>query len=187
MDAIPSTKTSFARFVSSLTAFCLLAGATRADTSTAVIASEELAVVQAMAAIANREANSSFDFLYFESDFTASRHVASSMANPDRTAYCGLTRDQGLALVQELKALNASPVHFDKDVAKLAGLKLGQKKLERFRYLMVSRVVFDPSKQHAWLAVDLNGETGAVMRLDKVGAEWNKSARCAGWVRTEAS
>ena len=79
----------------------------------------------------------------------------------------------------------SEPVEFDKAVAKAAGLSLGHKKLERFRYLTLSRVVFAPDKQRAWLAVDLNGESGAVFRMDKVGNGWNKAARCAGWVRTE--
>jgi hypothetical protein len=44
-------------------------------------------------------------------------------------------------------------------------------------------VVFAPSNQQAWLAVDLNGETGAIVRLDKVEGRWNKAARCGGWVK----
>ena len=39
--------------------------------------------------------------------------------------------------------------------------------------------------QHAWLAADLNGESGAMFRLDKVSGEWNKTARCGGWMKTE--
>ena len=154
-----------------------------AGPSVAVLASEELAVVQAMAAILNREAERPYDFLYFESDFTASKHVASSMANPDRTQFCGLTRAEGQALILQLRQANSDPIEFDKQVAKEAGLKIGHKKLERFRYLMLSRVVFDPARQHAWIAVDLNGTTGAVMRLDKVSGDWSKASRCAGWVR----
>ena len=160
-----------------------LTGTSLAAPSAALLASEELAVVQAMAAILNREAERPYDFLYFESDFTASKHVASSMANPDRTQFCGLTRTEGQALVLQLRQANSDPIEFDKDVAREAGLKLGHKKLERFRYLMLSRVVFDPARRHAWIAVDLNGATGAVMRLDKVGGDWSKASRCAGWVR----
>jgi hypothetical protein len=141
---------------------------------------EELAVVQAIATILNKDAKSPYDFLYFESDFTASAHVASSMANPDRTQYCGLTREQGQALVNEIASLSSKPVEFDKQVAKAAGMAIGHKKLDRFRYLTLSRV---PDKEHAWLAVDLNGESGAVLRLDKTSGGWSKSARCGGWVK----
>lgn len=146
---------------------------------------EELAVIQAMAAIMSQDSTRPFDFLYFESDFPARPFVSSSMANPDRTAFCGLTRDQGQTLVRELIDLTSEPVEFDKAVAKAAGLSLGHKKLERFRYLTLSRVVFAPDKQRAWLAVDLNGESGAVFRMDKLGNEWSKAARCAGWVKSE--
>jgi hypothetical protein len=151
----------------------------------AALIGEELAVIQAMASIMNQDATRPFDFLYFESEFPARPFVTSSMANPDRTAFCGLTREQGQALVRELIDLTSEPVEFDKSVAKAAGLSLGHKKLERFRYLTLSRVVFAPDKQRAWLAVDLNGESGAVFRMDKLGSEWSKAARCAGWVKTE--
>jgi hypothetical protein len=38
---------------------------------------------------------------------------------------------------------------------------------------------------HAWVAVELNGSSGAVMRLDKVGNEWKKTDRCGGWIKAE--
>jgi hypothetical protein len=176
-------KTSTSRFFGVITLLFLAAGAARAAPSAALLASEELAVIQAMAIILNREASRPYDFLYFETDFSASSIVASSMANPDRTQFCGLTRSQGQALVNELTAVNYSPVEFDKSMVKPTGLKLGHKKLERFRYLVLSRVVFGPGHQHAWLAVDLDGATGAILRVDKVAGEWTKTARCAGWVR----
>jgi hypothetical protein len=144
---------------------------------------EELAVIQAMAAIANQDAGQSYDYLYFESEFPASPHVASSMSNPDRTSFCGLTRDAAQTLVTELTTVTAKPVEFDSSLAKPAGLRIGHKKLPRFRYLTLSRVVFAPGNQKAWVAVDLNGESGAVMRLDKVGGQWSKAARCGGWVK----
>jgi hypothetical protein len=177
--------TTTKRFKNAGLAMMLVAHAAWAAPTAAVLASEELAVIQAMAAVLNREASRPFDFLYFASDFPASGHVASSMANPDRTQFCGLSRSQGQSLVAELRQVSASPLEFGKSVAQQAGLKIGHKRLERFRYLTLSRVVFDPGKQHAWLAVDLNGVTGAVMRLDKVGGEWNKTSRCAGWVKAE--
>ena len=43
-----------------------------------------------------------FDFLYFESDFSAGGNVASSIANPDRTQFCGLTREQAQSVIAEL-------------------------------------------------------------------------------------
>jgi hypothetical protein len=149
------------------------------------LAGEELGVIQAMAAILNREAGGSYDFLYFESDFSSSPYVASSMENPDRTQFCGLTREAGMTLVSTLAQLTSDPLEFDKGTAKPAGLRIGHKRLPRFRYLMLSRVVFGPGNQYAFIAVDLNGSTGAVMRLDKVNGEWSKSARCGGWIKTQ--
>jgi hypothetical protein len=151
----------------------------------AALIGEELAVVQAMAAIMNRDAARPFDFLYFESDFSARAWVSSSMDNPDRTEFCGLTREQAQSMVRELTHLSGERVEFDKSVAKAAGLNLGHKRLERFRYLTLSRVVFTPDKQRAWLAVDLDGAKGAIYRMDKVNGEWAKTARCGGWLKTE--
>jgi hypothetical protein len=146
---------------------------------------EELAVVQAMATIANRDARISYDYLYFESQFPASPIVANSMSNPDRTEYCGLSRDDAQSLVEKLVELTAKPVEFDNSLAKPAGLRVGYRKLPRFRYLIVSRVVFAPDLNQAWVAVDFNGMSGAVMRLDKIEGQWSKTARCGGWFRTE--
>jgi len=151
----------------------------------ASLVGEELGVIQAMAAILNHEADSSYDFLYFESDFSTSPYVASSMENPDRTQFCGLTREEGMSLVSTLEQLNEDPLEFDNATAKPAGLKIGHKKLPRFRYLLLSRVVFGPDQRYAFIAVNLNGSTGAVMRLDKVNGQWSKTARCAGWIKTE--
>jgi hypothetical protein len=147
------------------------------------VAGEEQAVVQALATMLNQQATAPYDFLYFESDFTTSPHVASSMANPDRTEFCGLTRPQAQTLVTELTEATSRPVEFSSDLVKPAGLKVGHKKLPKFRYLFVSRVIFAPDQKQAWLAVDMNGETGAVLRLDKVNGQWSKAARCGGWVR----
>jgi hypothetical protein len=149
------------------------------------VVGEELAVVQAMASSINHETGGIYDYLYFESDFSTGSNIASSMSNPDRTQFCGLTREEAATLVTELKMINSEPVEFESSVAKPAGLKIGRKKLPRFRYLFLSRVIFAPDNQHAWLAVDLNGESGAVMRLDKVDGQWSKAARCAGWIKVE--
>jgi len=175
-------KTSITRFLSLLAVTTMTAGVARSQAS---LVGEELGVIQAMATILNHEAGSSYDFLYFESDFSTSPYVASSMENPDRTQFCGLTREQGMSLVSTLEQLNEDPLEFDNDTAKPAGLKIGHKKLPRFRYLLLSRVVFGPDHQHAFIAVNLNGSTGAVMRLDKVNGQWAKAARCGGWIKTE--
>ncbi|MBC8024819.1 MAG: hypothetical protein H7Y89_02400 [Steroidobacteraceae bacterium] len=146
---------------------------------------DELAVVQAMATILNESARPSYDYLYFESEFPASPIVAESMSNPDRTEFCGLSRDDAQSLVGKLVELTEKPIEFDDSLAKPAGLRLGHKKLPRFRYLTLSRVVFAPDLNQAWVAVNLNGMSGAVMRLDKIDGRWNKTARCGGWYKPE--
>lgn len=146
---------------------------------------EELAVVQAMATFLNQDARLPFDYLYFESEFPGSPIVAESMSNPDRTDFCGLSRDDAQSLVGKLVELTEKPIEFDASLAKPAGLRLGHKKLPRFRYLMLSRVVFAPDLNQAWVAVNLNGMSGAVMRLDKIEGQWSKTARCGGWYKTE--
>ena len=146
---------------------------------------EELAVVQATATILNQDARQPFDYLYFESEFPGSPIVAESMSNPDRTEFCGLSRDDAQSLVGKLVELTAKPIEFDDSLAKPAGLRLGHKKLPRFRYLMLSRVVFAPDLNQAWVAVNLNGMSGAVLRLDKIEGQWSKTARCGGWYKPE--
>jgi hypothetical protein len=170
------------RIACALAALFLTAGVARPGVA---LPGEELAVVQAMAVIINRDAPRAFDFLYFESDFSAEPYVASSLANPDRTQFCGLSRERAQTLVAELSSLTAQRVAFDKSVAKSAGMSIGEKKLARFRYLTLSRVLFAPDMQRAWVAADLNGESGAVFRLDKVAGAWSKTARCGGWVKAE--
>lgn len=165
-----------------LVSFMLMAGTARSQNGAI---GEELAVVQAMATILNGDARLPFDYLYFESEFAGSPIVAESMSNPDRTEFCGLSRDDAQSLVGKLVELTAKPIEFDDSLAKPAGLRLGHKKLPRFRYLMVSRVVFAPDLNQAWVAVNLNGMSGAVMRLDKIEGRWSKTARCGGWYKTE--
>jgi hypothetical protein len=144
---------------------------------------EELAVVQAIAKLLNGASSQPYDYLYFESDFTAKKNVTASLNDPDRTQFCGLSREEGLALVKKITFLNMEPLEFDKTIAKEAGLALGHKQYERFRYLRVSRVVFAYDQQQAWLAADLDGESGALYKLDKVNGEWSRTERCGGWVR----
>ena len=147
------------------------------------VVGEELAVIEAMASAINQESKGTYDYLYFESDFSTGGNIESSLESPDRTQFCGLSRPEAEVLMNELRQLNTSPVEFESGVAKPAGLRVGRKKLPRFRYLFLSRVVFAPDNRRAWLAVDLNGETGAIMRLDKVDGQWSKAARCAGWMK----
>jgi hypothetical protein len=160
----------------------LMLAAGVARPGTAAVA-EELAVVQAIAKLLNVESMTPFDYLYYESRFSARKNVAASLSDPDRTQFCGLTRDEGLAMVREMTFLDMEPVEFDKSTAKVAGLGIGHKQLERFRYIRVSRVVFGPDQTKAWIAADLNGESGAVYRLDKTNGEWSRTARCGGWVK----
>ncbi|HEY6123515.1 MAG TPA: hypothetical protein VIV63_02600 [Steroidobacteraceae bacterium] len=159
--------------------------AVNAATAAEKVATEELAVLQAMAESINREASRPFERLYFESEFEGAPHVASSLANPDRTKFCGLSREEAIELVSTLQALSTDPVEIDDEVAKSAGLKIGHKKNPRFPYVILSRVVFGPGNKSAWVAVELNGSSGAVMRLDKVGGAWSKTARCGGWLKPE--
>src|SRR5687767_482959 len=102
-------KTTICRLVS---AFCLssLAPVTLAG---AGVISQELAVVQAITRILAAESPQPYDYLFHESDFSARKYVAASMADPDRTQFCGLTRDQGMALIKEITFLNMEPVEFD--------------------------------------------------------------------------
>jgi len=138
----------------------------------AAIVGEELAVLQAMASIITRDATRPFERLYFESEFEGAPFVASSLENPDRNQFCGLSRSEALQMVNELETVTSRRVEFDKAIAKAAGL-------------ILSRPVFGPGNKYAWVAVELNGSSGAVMRLDKVGGEWKKTSRCGGWLKTE--
>jgi hypothetical protein len=105
------------------------------------------------------------------------------MENPDRNQFCGLSRPEALQMVYELESATSKRVEFDESIAASAGLKLGHKKNPRFPYVVMSRPVFGPGNRHAWVAVELNGSTGAVMRLDKIGDEWKKTDRCGGWIK----
>jgi hypothetical protein len=169
----------------SITAFLTLMLFTAVGWSGPAALSEELAVVQAIARLLNGESSQRYDYLYFESDFSARKNVTASLTDPDRTQFCGLSREEGLALVKQITFLNMEPLEYDKVLAKDAGLALGHKQYERFRYLRLSRVVFADDQRRAWLAADLNGESGALYRFDKVNGAWSRAARCGGWVRAK--
>ena len=146
---------------------------------------EELAVVQAMAAIITRDAERPYENLYFASEFDGAPFVMTAIENPDRNDFCGLTREGALHMVNELEIATSTRVQFDRETAKVAGLKLGKRKDARFPYLVLSRPVFGPGREYAWVGVELNGSRGAVMRLDKINGEWTKTSRCGAWVKSE--
>jgi hypothetical protein len=155
----------------------------------ATAAGEEPAVWQAIVEfIARDNASRPYKLLYFQSDFESAPLVTNSMSDPIRREYkdlCGLSHSDAQAMVSQLQAVNAEPVMFEEGVAELVGLKMGKKKNPRTRYVALSRVVFDPTNQHAWVAVDLGGLTGSIMRMDKVAGQWSKTARCGGWMKSE--
>lgn len=177
--------TSSMRFSCSFVLMLVANVATPAATPAAAIAGEELAVLQAMATIITSEAPRPYERLYFEPEFEGAPFVTSSIENPDRNKFCGLSREDALQMVYELESATSKRVAFDKTIATSAGLKLGHKKNPRFPYLIMSRPVFGPGNRHAWVAVELNGSSGAVMRLDKIGGEWKKTDRCGGWIKAE--
>ena len=179
-----SNKKTNSRSAAVLSCSLLLLMATAARPGAAILG-EELAVLQAMATIITHDASRPFERLYFESEFEGAPFVASSFENPDRNQFCGLTRSEALQMVDTLSTITSKPVEFDKATAKAAGLKLGHKKNPLFPYLVLSRPLFGPGKDYAWVAVELNGSSGAIMRLDKIHGEWKKTSRCGGWVKTE--
>jgi hypothetical protein len=160
-----------------------------ATSPAAEAAAEELAVWKAMVEfVVSDNASHPYRQLYFQTDFETSPLVTNSMADPTRREYkelCGLSTSDSRAMVSQLQAVNAEQVTFDEEAMEQAGLKIGKKKSPRARYIALSRVVFDPSNQHAWLAVDFSGTSGAIIRLDKVAGQWSKTARCGGWMRSE--
>jgi hypothetical protein len=143
---------------------------------------DELAVWAAMAgSIAKDGGERRIRLWYSQSDFAASTFIASALIDPDRDQFCGLSAMDVKNVVTRLKSASLEPVQLDADVAEAAGFKIAHKKNPRLRYFALSRVVFDPAKQQAWLSVELNGERGSIVRLDKVGGQWNRTARCGGW------
>jgi hypothetical protein len=138
--------------------------------------------------IASDNASRPFKQLYFQTDYETVSLVTNSMSDPIRREYkdlCGLSAADARAMVAQLQAVNAEPAIFDEAFAEAAGLKIVKKKNPRARYVVLSRVVFDPTNQYAWLALDLSGTTGSIMRLDKVAGQWSKTARCGAWMKSE--
>jgi len=143
---------------------------------------EELAVWQAMAGTISRDnTGKPLKMWYSQSDFTASSFISSALSDPDRDEFCGLNGAEVKQMVSRLKSLSLEPVQLDDDVAKAAGFKIAHKKNPRARYFAMSRVVFDASGNKAWVSVELNGERGSIVQMQKVNGEWNRTSRCGGW------
>jgi hypothetical protein len=143
---------------------------------------DELAVWQVVAEdIARENESRPYNLWYVVSDFAASSYIASAMADPDRDQYCGLSGADAQAMLSELKAVNALPVALEPSIAKTAGVRVGYTKDRRQRYFALSRVLFDSTRERAWLSVELNGARGAIVGLAKVDGQWTKTSKCAGW------
>jgi hypothetical protein len=147
------------------------------------VGEEERAVWKAAAVAMSREATRTRPpkTLYHKSDFGEASLMV-SFAKDSIGGFCGLTGQAASAMSTELKAVNAQSIAFDEALAEGTGLKLTTKKDSRRFYLALSRVVFDPTHERAWLAVDLNKVAGAVVRMDKIDGQWTKAAECGGWL-----
>jgi len=162
--------------------FALPSVAVQAATPSAEPTDAEREVWQAMAGIiAKDHADKPFNLLFFKSDFAAASFIASAMSDPDREQFCGLSGPESQEMVSQLKLLNAIPVELDKTIAKSSGFGVAHRKVPRLRYFSMSRVVFDQKTEKAFLSVELNGERGAIVRLDKVAGRWDRTYRCGGW------
>ena len=147
---------------------------------------EELAVWQAVAGTISREnTDKPYKQWYSQSDFAASSFISSALSDPEKAEFCGLSANDVKSMISRLKSLSVEPIQLDSDVAKSAGFKIAHKKNPRMRYFAMSRVVFDPSGNKAWLSVELNGERGSIVRMEKSGSEWNRTSRCGGWYMPE--
>jgi hypothetical protein len=156
--------------------------AARAATPVATATTEEHEVWTAMAEIIARDhAEKPYNLLFFKSDFAAVSFISSAMSDPDREQFCGLSGPESQEMVSRLKLINAIPVELDKTIAKSSGFGVAHRKVPRLRYFSMSRVVFDPRSQKAFLSVELNGERGSIVRLDKVGGKWDRTYKCGGW------
>ncbi len=162
--------------------FALTSVAARAVTPGVAATAEEHEVWKAMAEIVAKEhAAKPYNLLFFKSDFAAASFIASAMSDPDREHFCGLSGPESQDMVSRLKLINALPVELDKTIAKSSGFGVAHRKVPRLRYFSMSRVVFDPKKDKAFLSVELNGERGSIVRLDKVDGRWDRTYKCGGW------
>ena len=168
---------------------CLLAlMVTTADASWAESrsSSEELAVWQAAArGVARDNVSRPYRVWYFQSDFTSASFIATALIDPDRDKVCGLSGPEARELISQLKAASTEPMKLEKSVAQSVGFGIAYRKIPRQRYFAMSRVVFDAVGRSAWLSVELNGERGFIVRLDKVNGQWSKASRCGSWYMPE--
>ena len=181
------TNTFRSRIVAGITCLAALTFTT-ADAARAEVqaTSDELAVWQAAAGVVAHDFISSpYKVWYFQSDFTSASFITTALIDPDREKVCGLSGPEARELISELKAANAEPMKLEKSVAQSAGFGIAYRKIPRQRYFAMSRVVFDPAGQSAWLSVELNGERGFIVRLDKIDGRWNKTSRCGSWYMPE--
>jgi hypothetical protein len=164
---------------------CLLAFssiATGAAEPGAEATEAEREVWKAMAEIiAKDHAEKPFNLLLGKSDFAAASFISSAMSDPDRDQFCGISGPESQEMVSKLKLINAVSVEIDKSIAKSNGFGVAHRKVPRLRYFAMSRVVFDPKNDKAFVAVELNGERGSIVRLDKVGGKWDRTYKCGGW------
>ena len=162
---------------------CLLALTSSVAIAQAAEATEaEREVWKAMAEIiAKDHAAKPFNLLLNKSDFAAASFIASAMSDPDREQFCGLSGPDSQKMVADLKLINSTSVEVDKSIAKSNGFGVAHRKVPRLRYFAMSRVVFDPKNDKAFLAVELNGERGGIVRLDKVDGKWDRTYKCGGW------
>jgi hypothetical protein len=159
------------------------AHAARAEVQPSV---DELAVWQATAKVVARDYMSTpYKVWYFQSDFTSASFIATALIDPDRERVCGLSGPEARELISELKSASAEPMKLEKSFAQSAGFGIAYRKIPRQRYFAMSRVVFDPAGQSAWLSVELNGERGFIARLDKINGQWSKTASCGSWYMPE--
>jgi hypothetical protein len=162
--------------------------AARAAAPAPGIAGEELAVWSVMAAaVASDNTDRPYKLWYFKSDFSAADFISIAMDDPERQEFCGLSGADSQAMIEQLKALGAAPVVLEAATAEFAGFKLARTKNPRLRYFALSRVVFSPAIDRAWLSIELNGERGSIARLDKVEGEWKRTSRCGGWYMPEGN
>jgi hypothetical protein len=152
------------------------------------VSGEELAVWSVMAAtVASDNSDRPYKLWYFKSDFSAANFIAVAMDDPDREEFCGLSGQDAQRMVEQLKAVGAAPVVLEESTAEFAGFRLARRKDPRQRYFALSRVVFSPAIDRAWLSIELNGERGSIARLDKVEGEWKRASRCGAWYMPEGS
>lgn len=146
------------------------------------VAGDELAVWQAaVTAVAEEQPERTIKVWYYESDFSTVTYISSAISDPDRPDYCGLSYEDAKSMFAQLKEVSTVTVVVSSEMAEAVGYRLGTKKNSRIPYVALSRVVFDKDRTRAWLSVDLNGQKGSLVRVDKVDGQWRKAARCAGW------